>query len=143
MGAKLAQHLDGSEMAKLRLEAILSTITGELTIKEACQRLGISEARLYQLRTAVLEAGLACLEPRPAGRPPRVNSGESEEIARLKAQLEDAQWEQQSAEVCAALAAALPQVAGDERVKKTTELRRRRKALRNRKKQSARRRKPR
>lgn len=133
MGAKLAQHLDGSEIAKLRLEGILATMTCELSIREACQQLGISEARLYQLRTAVLEAGLACLEPRPLGRPPRVETADVVELAQLKEQLEGAQREQKAAEIRAVIAETMPHLQSDEIAKKTTDLRRRRKALQNRK----------
>ena len=129
MGAKLAQHLDGSEVAKRRLEGILATITGELSIPEACQQLGISEARLYQLRTAVLEAGLSCLEPRPAGRPARVEEPGAVRIAELQEQLEEAQWEQQAAEVRAVIAETMPHLQTDEVVKKTADLKRRRKTL--------------
>jgi hypothetical protein len=121
MGAKLAQHLEGSSLAKQRLEGILATITGELSIPEACQQLGISEARLYQLRTEVLEAALSCLEPRPAGRPPRVESAESQQVAQLKGQLEDAQWELKAVEVRAVVAEAMPNVSNREEVKKTND----------------------
>lgn len=140
MGPRLVQHLDGSEPAKLRLEVILETIAGGLPIREACERLGIGEARFYQLRTAVLEAGLSCLEPRPAGRPPQVESPDAAGIAAMTEQLEEAQWERQAAEVRALIAQALPQLQNDESVKKTT-VRRRRKALEN--KSKRRRRKPR
>lgn len=133
MGAKLAQHLDGSEVAKQRLEGILATITGELSIPEACQQLGISEARLYQLRTAVLEAGLSCLEPRPLGRRAHVQSVDAVQIAELKEQLEDAQWEQKATEVRAVIAETMPHLQSDESVKKTTDLKRRRKTLKHKK----------
>jgi transposase len=141
MGPRLVHHLAGSELAKQRLEVILETIAGGLPIREACERLGISEARFYQLRTTVLEAGLSCLEPRPAGRPPQVESLDAARVAELTEQLEDAQWERQAAEVRAVIAQTLPQLQSDERVKKTTDRRRRRKALENKYKQ--RRRKPR
>ena len=71
LGSALVEHLDGSLQAKERLEVILETIAGRLTIDQACQRLGVQEARFHRLRTEVLEASLARLEPRSAGRPPR------------------------------------------------------------------------
>ena len=40
-GPALVQHLEGSERAKQRLEVILETIAGELTIEQACECLGI------------------------------------------------------------------------------------------------------
>ena len=52
------QHLDGSPRAKQRLEVILATIAGQLTIDQASEQLGIKPAMFYRLRTEVLEAGL-------------------------------------------------------------------------------------
>jgi hypothetical protein len=128
MGPRLVEHLEGSELAKQRLEVILETIAGKLLIREACARLRISEARFYQLRTAVLEAGLSCLEPRPAGRPPQVESPDAARIAELSEQLQQAHWEREAAEVRAEIAQAIPQLQTEESVKKTTDRRRRRKA---------------
>lgn len=131
MGPRLVRSLDGSQLAKQRLEVILETMTGKLTIAEACQQLAISEPRFYQLRTAVLEAGLACLEPRPLGRPPLVESVEAVRIAELTAQLEDAKLDQQAAEIRAAIAAALPRLQTDDdaTLKKTPQQPKRRKLL--------------
>ena len=65
LGPALVEHLDGSPRAKQRLEVILATIAGQLTIDQASEQLGIKPAMFYRLRTEVLEAGLARLEPRP------------------------------------------------------------------------------
>ena len=43
-------------------------------VHEACERLGICEQRFHQLRQHVMEAGLAAMEPRSAGRPARASS---------------------------------------------------------------------
>jgi hypothetical protein len=42
--------LEGSEGAKQRLEVILETIAGQLTINQACQRLGIKSPRSRRSR---------------------------------------------------------------------------------------------
>ena len=65
LGPQLAQHLEGSIGAKERLEVILETIAGRMKVTEACARLEIGEAMFHRLRTEVLQAGLARLEPRP------------------------------------------------------------------------------
>jgi hypothetical protein len=91
MGPALVQHLPGSERAKQRLEVILETIAGQGTIDQACQRLGVSPAMFHQLRTDVLAAGLARLEPQPLGRPPhRATTEEArcEDLERRIAELE-------------------------------------------------------
>jgi hypothetical protein len=84
LGPALVDHLEGSRRAKERLEAILETLTGRITMGQACERLGISEGMLYRLRTEVLAAGLACLEPRPMGRPPEHPTAEQARCLELE-----------------------------------------------------------
>lgn len=59
LGPALVEHLDGSTSAKERLELILATIAGRVSVVAASRRLGISEAMFYKLRTRVLQG---CLE---------------------------------------------------------------------------------
>ena len=87
-GPALAQHLEGSERAKQRLEMILATIAGQMTIDQASRCLGIKAAMFYRLRTEVLEAGLASLEPRPMGRPPHTPTAEELRCAELNQEVE-------------------------------------------------------
>src|SRR5262245_36492730 len=67
--AELVNRLDGSTVAKARLRALLETLAGRQTVAAACLGLGLSERRFHALRDRILQAGLAGLEPRPAGRP--------------------------------------------------------------------------
>jgi hypothetical protein len=119
MGPRLVHNLDGSDRAKERWEVILATMTGELTIREACDRLGIEEAMFFRLRTQALQAGLARLEPRRAGRPPRPSSPESERIAELEDELQDTEHELKAMEVRLELAETMPQLVREEAAKKT------------------------
>lgn len=119
LGPALVQHLEGSEQAKERLEVILQTITGELTIEAACQCLGIRAARLHALRAEVLEAALAQLEPRPAGRPPQISSPADQRIAELEEELREKQRQQKALEAQLDIAQAAPQLVGEGTVKKT------------------------
>lgn len=64
-------RLDGSQRAKQRMTAFLSTLQGQCTVTEACQKLGLSESHFHAARQRWLQQSLALLEPRPAGRPPR------------------------------------------------------------------------
>ena len=120
MGPQLVHHLDGSELAKERLEIILESIAEKRTIEDACEHLGISEAMFFRLRMQVLQAGLARLEPRPAGRPSQSHSPEEERIAKLEEELREKQSELKAAEV-------MPQLVQDEGLKKTTQRKQRRK----------------
>ena len=93
LGPALVQHLDGSPRAKERLEVILETLAGQLTITQACARLGINEAMLHRLRSEVLAAGLAQLEPKPLGRPPRIPTAEQQQCEALQRRVAELETE--------------------------------------------------
>jgi len=132
-GPPLVHHLDGSEHAKQRLETILETVTGKISIREACDRLGIEEAMFFRLRTQALQAGLARLEPRPSGRPPRRASAEDQRITELERQLQEKNTELKAMDVRLEIAQAMPKLAQDETLKKTTRRKQRGKQLAKRK----------
>ena len=107
------RHVDGlcgSERAKLRLQTILKTLQGEMTVPQACHLLGIGESRFHALRNQWLQEALDLLEPRPLGRPAQVVSPEQEEVARLEAENRELKQQQHVAEVRQELAQRLPHV---------------------------------
>ncbi len=108
LGPELVGHLEGSQPAKQRLEVILETIVGRLTIDQACQRLGIKPAMFYRLRTEVLEAGLARLEPRPMGRPPQQTTAEEAKRVELEYRVEELESELKIAAVREEIARVMP-----------------------------------
>ena len=110
IGPPLVHRLDGSEQAKDRMEAILETVAGTITIRQACDRLGIDEARFFQLRTEALQAGLSRLEPRPLGRPPRQPSPEQQRIAELEQELQEKERQQRAMEARWEIALVMPQL---------------------------------
>jgi len=110
LGPKLVKHLPGSLRAKQRLEVILQTIAGNLTVGEACDRLGIGEAMFHRLRAGVLQAGLSHLEPRPLGRPRQAVSPDHEELSDMQHRLSDLEAELHLAEVRGEIAQVLPHV---------------------------------
>ena len=77
--------LTGDAEEKKRLKTILATITGDLTVKEACERLGVSESWLHEIRRSALEGMLQGLAPRPPGRPAKERK--PEEVERLEARV--------------------------------------------------------
>ncbi len=99
LGAELVERLEGSQHAKERLKVMLKTLSGELTIPQACAQLGIHETRFHVQRAATLQAALGFLEPRPAGRPPHVPSAEEQRIADLEAQLGELKLDLQAAQI--------------------------------------------
>jgi len=110
LGPALVEHLEGSTSAKERLELILATIAGQVTVVEAAQRLGISEAMFYKVRNRVLQTCLQDLEPKPLGRPSAHPSPDQQQCRELESQVEVLQRELAAHEVRLELMQALPQV---------------------------------
>jgi len=104
------ENLCGSERAKLRLQTMLQTLQGQMTVAEACGVLGIGESRFHALRNQWLQEALDLLEPRPLGRPAQAVSPEQEEVARLEAENRDLRQQRHVAEVREQLARAMPRV---------------------------------
>jgi hypothetical protein len=87
VGVGLVERLDGPRLQRRQLRILLGTITGTVTIAQACTELGIGRSRLHELRWRVLEGGLAALAPQPRGRPPRPRP--SDEVAQLQARVDE------------------------------------------------------
>ncbi|MDH3445045.1 MAG: helix-turn-helix domain-containing protein [Deltaproteobacteria bacterium] len=126
LGAAHVNHLDGTPLAKQRLELILKTMRGELTIAEACHALSIGESRFHAMRNQWLQASLESLEPRPAGRPcKQVELPSAEEVAALEAENQELRERVLTAEVREQLARVMPHVLHDAPIKKKRRARRR------------------
>ena len=110
LGPALVEHLEGSTNAKERLELILATIAGKITVVEASQRLGISEAMFYKVRNRVLQVCLEDLEPKPAGRKPSLLTAEQQRAEQLELQVAVLERELAAQSVRMELLQALPQV---------------------------------
>ena len=110
LAARHVDNLCGSERAKLRLQTILQTLQGQMTVAEACGVLGIGESRFHALRNQWLQESVELLEPRPLGRPPQVVSPEQAEVARLEAENRDLRQQHRVAEVREELGQRLPHV---------------------------------
>jgi transposase-like protein len=111
LGPALVAHLDGSTVAKERLELILETLAAQVTVVEACRILGVSEAMFYKLRNRVLQVCLEDLEPKPRGRPPRLVTEDQERAAELATEVASLERELAAQTVRLELARALPQLA--------------------------------
>ena len=105
LGVGHVERLDGDAEPKQRLEVILRTLQGELTVEQACDELGIGAAQFHRLRDAALEGALAALAPKPPGRPPRPPPEPSrveqleEEVLELKIDLRASQLREEIAVV--------------------------------------------
>ena len=128
LGPALVEHLEGSTSAKERLELILQTLAGQITVVQACRLLGISEAMFYKLRNRVLQVCLEDLEPKPLGRPARQVTQDQQRSAELAEEVATLERELAAQAVRLELAQTLPQVVRYARpavVKKTSQQKRR------------------
>jgi hypothetical protein len=107
-GPEYVEQLQGSATAKRRAKVILQTLLGQVRVEEACMLLGICPQRFQQLRQEMLQAAVARLEVRPAGRPRR--PAETAEMAALREQVAERERELRVAQVREEIALALPQV---------------------------------
>ena len=110
-GTNLVEHLEGSERAKARLKAILDTLSGQRSIPEVCEELGIQESMFHRVRSEVLQTALDRLEPRPLGRPPLPQLPQDLRSVKLEEENLHLQLELKAAEVRRELAEKLPRLA--------------------------------
>jgi hypothetical protein len=110
VGPEYADQLAGSQTAKLRAKVILETIAGRCRLKEACQRLGISEQRFHQLREEMMAAAVKALEPGHAGRPAHTKVPAEEQVVALEQQLQDKEVELRTAKAREEIALVMPEV---------------------------------
>ncbi len=108
VGPELAEQLTGSAEARLRMRVILETLAGTMRVTEACAELGICSQRFEVLRAEAVAGGIAALEPKPMGRPPRVAPDVAPELAQLEVRIKELEAELQVARVRAELAGRLP-----------------------------------
>ena len=109
VGPEVAERLNGSEQALLRLRTVLETLAGDLRVQDACTRLGICEARFHEVRQAMLEGALQALEPKPAGRPSQRSAPAEEKVQELTQRVETLEVELKAAQLQQAIAVILPQ----------------------------------
>lgn len=106
----LVDALSGPEEDKRRLRVILATITGELTIAQACIQLDICESRLYFLRKQALEAALNGIAPGKPGPRPKAISPEEQRALEAEQKAQDLEFELYTRQVREDLMATLPHV---------------------------------
>jgi hypothetical protein len=132
VGPEYADKLEGSNIAKERVKVILETMAGKCRLKEACERLGISEQRFHQLREEMMAAMIKALEPGHAGRPARTLTSVEEQVVALEQKLADQEVELRTAKARAEIAVIMPDLshpspsASEEESEKKTPPRRRR-----------------
>lgn len=88
IGVDLIERLEGPRLLRRRVQIVLATVAGALTIAQACAELGVGRTQFHALRWRVLEGALEALRPRPRGRPRR-DDGASAEVRVLEARIRE------------------------------------------------------
>lgn len=113
-GLEHIDGLEGGEVAKERQKAILETLLGERTVRDASKELGLSEARVRTLRTEALQTMLDSLEPRPPGRPPKEEEPiDPADVESLRRRVRELEFDLQVARTRTELALTMPHVLKD------------------------------
>jgi hypothetical protein len=108
---KGVEHVEGvqaSEAAKERLRLVLETLSGEVSVEEACARLGVSGARFAQIRKEALVGAATALEPGRAGRPPA--AAPDPELERLRREVKDLRRDLEASRIREEIAIVMPHV---------------------------------
>lgn len=87
LGVEHVDKLAGERETKARLKWILMSLSGEASVNEAAERLGVRASRFHELRDEALMGALEALAPKPAGRPPGA-SAESARVLELERELD-------------------------------------------------------
>jgi hypothetical protein len=123
-GGEGVDRLEGTQDAKERLAVIMDTVSGKLTIQQACDQLGIAKSAFYKLREQALKGALENLEPKAMGRPAAVVTPEQERIEELEHELRETRMDLEAAYLREELAVAMPHVLIDREERKRLEQKR-------------------
>jgi transposase-like protein len=118
-GLKHVDRLVGPAATKHRLRVILETLTGERSVSEACEELGVGEARFHTLRRQALEGALGGLKPARAGRPRKPPPAAPTRVERLEQELDDVRMRLWAAEIREEIALVMPHLLRPGKKKKT------------------------
>jgi len=106
-GLDHVDRLRGPEDLKERLRTLLATITGEMSVEEACAKLAVGPSRLHEMRREALEGALEGIAPHRAGRPPSMKI-KTERESELEQKVRDLERDLQGALVRTEIALAMP-----------------------------------
>jgi hypothetical protein len=101
---------EASAIAKERAQAIYEVYLRQSTVAQACARLHVGPARFHQLQKQLMRSSVAAMEPRPAGRPPKVVAPAQAQLAALERERQAMQVELGMAQTRAEIALVLPRV---------------------------------
>ena len=83
-GVALLDKYEGDPQSIRRVQAVIDTLAGKKSVKDACQELGICEAMFRRFRDTCLQAAISSLDPQKPGRKPIEPEPGHERIAELE-----------------------------------------------------------
>ena len=83
-GLRHVDGLQGDPEDKFRLKVVLATLTSEMLVDEAYEKLGVGPTQFAHLRKQALQSALDGLVPRAGGRPPKEATVSLDEVAALR-----------------------------------------------------------
>lgn len=92
IGSEHAMNTDADRVTQERLKAILDTIIGVISVKEACTQIMLSITRFKQIRAIALQAAAEALALHAPGRP-RITDEQDEEKLALQRRVEELERE--------------------------------------------------
>ena len=102
------EQLEGAPVSKQRLALILRTLSGELTVDQACAEMGVSPAQFHRLRERALEGALAALAPGTPGRPAAAPPTPPSRVAELEAEVRDLKIDLRASQLREEIAVLMP-----------------------------------
>jgi len=108
LGTEHVERVEATDETKQRLKVILQTLSGELSVLEACEKLGVSEPHFHRLRERALTGAAEALEARPAGRPAEVDDAADARVAELEDRLGEMTLELRASQVREQIAVLMP-----------------------------------
>jgi transposase-like protein len=107
LGPALVTALALPRQTRERLQVVLETLTGALTLDGAARRLGLGRTRVVALRRQALRGAADALAPRPVGRPATAAPDRSA-VAALEARVQELELALQAALVRTEVALTMP-----------------------------------
>ena len=91
LGVEHVDKLAGERETKTRLKWILMSLSGEASVNDAAERLGVCASRFHELRDEALMGALEALAPKPVGRPASAGT-ESLRVLELESELDHTRY---------------------------------------------------
>jgi transposase-like protein len=107
VGLDLLDGLAAPRTARRRVRLVLATLTGQLSIAEACSALGVRRTRFHALRQQVLRGALDAAAPRSRGRP-RSRAVEAPEVLQLQHRIRELELALRTTQLRSEIALTMP-----------------------------------